>query len=69
MNDNRRRDGQPRPASAMRRGRGDWLTRRAAELLLSGERVRPREAAAPEMRDGFFLVPRLSTHEDAGDPS
>jgi len=27
---------------------------------------RPRAAFAPEMRDGFFLVPRLSTHEDAG---
>lgn len=26
---------------------------------------RPREAFAPAMRDGFFLVPRLSTHEDA----
>ena len=25
---------------------------------------RPREAFAPQMRDGFFLVPRLSTHED-----
>src|SRR5918912_916426 len=24
-----------------------------------------REAFAPEMRDGFFLVPRLATHEDA----
>ena len=23
----------------------------------------PREASAPEMRDGFFLVPRLETHE------
>ncbi|MGZ8375968.1 MAG: Asp-tRNA(Asn)/Glu-tRNA(Gln) amidotransferase subunit GatC [Gemmatirosa sp.] len=23
---------------------------------------RPREAFAPEMRDGFFLVPRLATH-------
>jgi aspartyl-tRNA(Asn)/glutamyl-tRNA(Gln) amidotransferase subunit C len=23
------------------------------------------DACAPEMRDGFFLVPRLSTHEDA----
>lgn len=22
------------------------------------------EAFAPEMRDGFFIVPRLSTHED-----
>ena len=25
----------------------------------------PRESFAPSMRDGFFLVPRLSTHEDA----
>ena len=24
-----------------------------------------REDFAPEMRDGFFLVPRLATHEDA----
>lgn len=28
--------------------------------------ARPREAFAPGMRDGFFLVPRLATHEDAG---
>lgn len=27
----------------------------------------PREAFAPEMRDGFFLVPRLATHEDQGE--
>lgn len=27
---------------------------------------RPREAFAPAMRDGFFLVPRLSTHGEAG---
>ena len=26
----------------------------------------PREVFAPEMRDGFFLVPRLATHEDQG---
>ena len=26
--------------------------------------ARPREAFAPKMQDGFFLVPRLSTHED-----
>jgi len=26
---------------------------------------RPPESFAPEMRDGFLLVPRLSTHEDA----
>jgi aspartyl-tRNA(Asn)/glutamyl-tRNA(Gln) amidotransferase subunit C len=25
----------------------------------------PREEFAPEMRDGFFIVPRLATHEDA----
>ena len=25
---------------------------------------RPLEAIAPRTRDGFFLVPRLSTHED-----
>jgi aspartyl-tRNA(Asn)/glutamyl-tRNA(Gln) amidotransferase subunit C len=24
----------------------------------------PRESFAPAVRDGFFLVPRLSTHED-----
>jgi aspartyl-tRNA(Asn)/glutamyl-tRNA(Gln) amidotransferase subunit C len=29
----------------------------------------PREAFAPKMRDGFFLVPRLDTHEDAGTES
>jgi aspartyl-tRNA(Asn)/glutamyl-tRNA(Gln) amidotransferase subunit C len=27
----------------------------------------PREAFAPQTRDGFFLVPRLATHEDQGD--
>lgn len=27
--------------------------------------VRP-ETFAPAMRDGFFVVPRLATHEDAG---
>ena len=27
----------------------------------------PPDAFAPSMRDGLFLVPRLSTHEDAGD--
>jgi aspartyl-tRNA(Asn)/glutamyl-tRNA(Gln) amidotransferase subunit C len=27
--------------------------------------ARSRDEFAPEMRDGFFLVPRLSTHEDA----
>ena len=27
----------------------------------------PHESFAPEMRDGFFLVPRLETHEDQGE--
>lgn len=27
----------------------------------------PRDEFAPLMRDGFFLVPRLATHEDQGD--
>ena len=27
----------------------------------------PRESFAPEMRDGFFLVPRLETHEGEGE--
>lgn len=29
--------------------------------------ARPRSAFAPESRDGFFLVPRLATHEDAAE--
>ena len=28
-----------------------------------------RETFAPEMRDGFFLVPRLATHEGDGERS
>jgi aspartyl-tRNA(Asn)/glutamyl-tRNA(Gln) amidotransferase subunit C len=31
--------------------------------------ARDRESFAPRTADGFFLVPRLSTHEDAGDAS
>lgn len=31
--------------------------------------ARPRERIAPEMREGFFLVPRLSTHDDASEAS
>jgi len=27
----------------------------------------PHEAFAPGMRDGFFIVPRLATHEDSDD--
>jgi aspartyl-tRNA(Asn)/glutamyl-tRNA(Gln) amidotransferase subunit C len=28
-----------------------------------------RESFAPSMKDGFFMVPRLATHEDAGNDS
>lgn len=28
----------------------------------------PREVFAPETRDGFFIVPRLATHEDLSEP-
>jgi aspartyl-tRNA(Asn)/glutamyl-tRNA(Gln) amidotransferase subunit C len=31
--------------------------------------ARARELFAPKMKLGFFLVPRLTTHEDAGDES
>ena len=27
----------------------------------------PREEFAPSMREGFFIVPRLATHEDGGE--
>jgi aspartyl-tRNA(Asn)/glutamyl-tRNA(Gln) amidotransferase subunit C len=45
--------------------RGSALPMRADE----GPQIplaRPREELAPEMRDGFYLVPRLATHEDSG---
>jgi aspartyl-tRNA(Asn)/glutamyl-tRNA(Gln) amidotransferase subunit C len=29
--------------------------------------ARTRDEFAPAMRDGFFIVPRLSTHEDAAE--
>ena len=29
--------------------------------------ARPRDEFAPAMRDGFFIVPRLATHEDAAE--
>ncbi len=33
------------------------------------EMHRRLDEMAPEMRDGFFLVPRLATHEDTSDAS
>ncbi len=29
--------------------------------------ARPRDEFAPIMRDGFFIVPRLATHEDSAE--
>jgi hypothetical protein len=29
--------------------------------------ARPPESFAPSMREGFFLVPRLASHEDAAE--
>jgi len=45
----------------------------AAGMLLRDDRVgavplaRPIATFAPQSRDGFFLVPRLATHEDSGE--
>ncbi|MEY4608351.1 MAG: aspartyl/glutamyl-tRNA(Asn/Gln) amidotransferase subunit [Gemmatimonadota bacterium] len=50
----------------------------AADLARPGMTLRPDEGGtvpltrapaefAPTMRDGFFLVPRLATHEEAGE--
>ncbi|MBL8998698.1 MAG: aspartyl/glutamyl-tRNA amidotransferase subunit C [Gemmatimonadetes bacterium] len=52
----------------------------AAEAAREGMRTRPdvlgavkleipREQFAPQMKGGFFLVPRLATHEDSGEES
>ncbi len=41
----------------------------AADECTAVPLVLPRDAFAPLMRDGFFLVPRLATHDDAGDES
>jgi len=49
---------------------GEWKQRaegakgsRRDDALPSDALARKREAFAPAMRDGFFLVPRLATHE------
>ncbi len=44
------------PGSALRNDEGP-------QLMLS----HPRESFAPAMKDGFFLVPRLETHEGEGE--
>ncbi len=50
-------------ADAAREG----MARRADELGHAVPLARRREDFAPSMREGFFLVPRLATHEDPGE--
>jgi len=58
-------------------GRGTWdVGESGSETLMRSDRedasvplAIPRETFAPEMRDGFFLVPRLATHEGEGERS
>jgi aspartyl-tRNA(Asn)/glutamyl-tRNA(Gln) amidotransferase subunit C len=45
-----------RPATVLRADTGPQLAL-----------ARAREAFAPEMRDGFFIVPRLASHEGEGE--
>ena len=37
-----------------------------ADVPAPPDLARTRDALAPEARDGFFLVPRLASHEDPG---
>jgi aspartyl-tRNA(Asn)/glutamyl-tRNA(Gln) amidotransferase subunit C len=46
-------------------GRGRMPLR--ADIVEAPDLRRKREEFAPSMRDGFFIVPRLSTHEDGAD--
>jgi aspartyl-tRNA(Asn)/glutamyl-tRNA(Gln) amidotransferase subunit C len=46
-------------------GFGDAGTPLRADVGPQIPLARERETFAPSMRDGFFLVPRLSTHENA----
>jgi aspartyl-tRNA(Asn)/glutamyl-tRNA(Gln) amidotransferase subunit C len=51
------------PASGISDGGMPLRDDRGEQLPLE----RTREAFAPEMRDGFFLVPRLATHDTAAE--
>ena len=51
--------GRVTPASGISDGGMPLREDRGEQLPLE----RPRESIAPEMRDGFFLVPRLATHD------
>lgn len=56
-------------------GAADEALATAEPMRLSADQLGPVRLAippaqfAPAMRDGFFLVPRLATHEDAGEES
>ncbi len=53
------------PVAASGRGAADSReTPLRADVVAPIPLLRPREGFAPSMRDGFFLVPRLATHED-----
>lgn len=52
--------------AGVRSASGDLPPQRRADQGPPIPLARPHEAFAPAMRDGFFLVPRLATHEDAG---
>lgn len=45
----------------------DTMPLRPDESGASTPLLVPLSEIAPEMRDGFFLVPRLATHEDVGE--
>ena len=49
---------------------GDRTTATPMRSDVDGQAIplaHPRESFAPEMRDGFFLVPRLETHDGEGE--
>jgi aspartyl-tRNA(Asn)/glutamyl-tRNA(Gln) amidotransferase subunit C len=51
-------------------GDGEGIEGRTSQREDRGPAIplaRAREDFAPAMREGFFLVPRLDTHEDRGD--
>lgn len=48
-------------------GAGDAAMPLRADLGPPIALAHPLASFAPQLRDGFFLVPRLATHEDSGD--
>lgn len=48
-------------------GEGDQSMPLRADIGPPIPLAHPLASFAPQLRDGFFLVPRLATHEDSGD--